>query len=120
MRDDRNAMDPRSLINRDADFHLNNWAIWNERYRPNIGFNKSSAVVRNYTSSTTFDEMVESRDAQDAEVCDAVIESLMPVERAAIYNVYLRSVFRFRDDPLKMFVTAVERFWELAQRRGLA
>lgn len=117
--DDFRGIDPRTVINRDADWHLNNWATWTEQYSLKIGFKGSSAVVCS-RSSTSFDEMIEDKDTEDANVCDAVIDSLEPIHRAAIHNVYLRSIFRFRGDPLQVFVEAVERFWVLAQKRGIA
>lgn len=116
--DDFRGVDPRALIDRGADWHLSNWAAWTERYSLRIGYSRHSPLLRS-DASASFDELVEREDAKSARVCDAVIDSLPPIHRAAIHNVYLLSVFRHRGDPLSVFVEAAEAFWRLAQRRGL-
>lgn len=113
------AVDPRSLIDQDADWHLNNWSIWMEHYCVGIGYPHASVVARS-TSSRTVDEMIESKDRNEARTVDAILDGLSPAHQAAIHNVYLSAVFRFRGNPVEVFVEAAALFWEIAQRRGLA
>lgn len=111
--------DPRSLIDPIADYHLSNWARWMESYELRIGYDHESAVVGNYTASTSIDDMYDSKDKNDAKISNAVIESLIPSHQVAIHNVYLSSVWRIRGDLETIFVEAVAAFWVLGQKRGL-
>lgn len=111
--------EPRELIDQIADYHLSNWARWMESYELRIGYDHESAVVGNYKASTSIDDMYDSKDKNDAKISNAVIESLTPIHQVAIHNVYLHSVWRFRGDLTTVFVEAVEKFWEMGQKRGL-
>lgn len=113
------AIDPRSLVDQIADYHLSNWSRWMQAFEVRTGYDRESAVVGNYTASTSIDDMYDSKDKNDAKISNAVIESLTPVQQVAIHNVYLNSVWRFRGDLNTVFVEAVARFWEMGQKRGL-
>jgi hypothetical protein len=106
-------------LDRGADFHLRNWAQWMKGYEVGIGYGNKSAVVQSPTSSS-FDEMVYRMDRQNAKIANAIIDSMTPVQQGSIHNVYLASVWRFRGDPIDVFVGAAAKFWEMAQRRGLS
>ena len=88
-------------------------------YEERIGYDHESAVVGNYRSNTSIDDMYDAKDKNDAKISNAVIESLTPIHQVAIHNVYLHSVWRFRGDLNAVFVEAVARFWEMGQKRGL-
>lgn len=111
--------DPRSLIDPNADWHLNNWSQWMERYSVGLGYPHASVVVRSLSSSTV-DEMIERKDRHAARTVDAILDGLSAAHQAAIHNIYLSAVWRFRGDPVEVFVEAVGQFWEIAQRRGLS
>ena len=112
-------IDPRSLVDQIADYHLSNWARWMRQYEERIGFDHESAVIGNYTASTSIDDMYDSKDKNDAKISNAVIESLQPIQQVAIHNVYLNSVWRYKGDLNTIFVEAVAKFWEMGQKRGL-
>ena len=112
-------IDPRSLVDQIADYHLSNWARWMRQYEERIGYDHESAVIGNYTASTSIDDMYDSKDKNDAKISNAVIESLQPIQQVAIHNVYLNSVWRYKGDLNAVFVEAVARFWEMGQKRGL-
>jgi len=112
-------IDPRSLIDPIADYHLSNWKRWMESYEVRTGYDHESAVVGNYRASTSLDDMYDSKDRNDAMITNAVIEDLAPIHQVAIHNVYLACVWRFRGDLNTVFVEAVEKFWAAGQKRGL-
>lgn len=112
-------IDPRSLIDPIADYHLSNWRRWMEAYAMRTGYDSESAVVGNYTASTSIEDMYDSKDKNDAMISNAIIEDLAPIHQVAIHNVYLASVWRFRGDLNTVFVEAVEKFWAAGQKRGL-
>ena len=112
-------IDPRSLVDQIADYHLSNWARWMRQYEERIGYDHESAVIGNYTASTSIDDMYDSKDKNDAKISNAVIESLHPIQQVAIHNVYLNSVWRYKGDLNAIFVEAVAKFWEMGQKRGL-
>lgn len=112
-------IDPRSLVDQIADYHLSNWARWMRQYEERTGYDHESAVVGNYTASTSIDDMYDSKDKNDAKISNAAIESLTPIHQVAIHNVYLNSVWRYKGDLNTIFVDAVAAFWVLGQKRGL-
>lgn len=112
-------LDPRQLIDQIADYHLSNWARWMRNFEVRTGYDHESAVVGNYTASTSIDDMYDSKDKNDAKISNAIIEDLAPIHQVAIHNVYLACVWRFRGDINAVFVEAVEKFWDIGQKRGL-
>lgn len=112
-------IDPRGLVDQIADYHLSNWARWMRQYEERTGYDHESAVVGNYTASTSIDDMYDNKDKNDAKISNAVIESLQPIQQVAIHNVYLNSVWRYKGDLNAVFVEAVARFWDMGQKRGL-
>ena len=112
-------IDPRSLVDQIADYHLSNWARWMRQSEERTGYDHQSAVVGNYTASTSVDDMYDSKDKSDAKIANAAIESLTPIHQVAIHNVYLNSVWRYKGDLEAIFVEAVAAFWVLGQKRGL-
>ena len=108
-------------LDRGADWHLRNWSNWMRGYQPGLGYRNRSAGLECMTSST-YDDMTETSDKLDrqhARISDAIVESLILPHQLAIRNVYLCDVWRFRGDPVDVFVDAAARFWEIARRRGL-
>ena len=89
------------------------------QYEEHIGYDHESAVIGNYTASTSIDDMYDSKDKNDAKISNAVIESLQSLHQVAIHNIYLNSVWRYKGDLNAIFVEAVAKFWELGQKRGL-
>jgi hypothetical protein len=119
----RPSLDPdlfvsEGLIDRAVDYHLRNWARWMRICDVGKGYDHKSAVLTGY-GADTFDEMVERQDKIDAKIANACIESLAMHHQCAIHNVYLADVWRFRGDPVDVFVEAAGLFWVIAHKRGL-
>ena len=76
--------------------HLENWCTWMHtgatEYLKAPG--KSCGFVAG-GYSTDFEEMCMVADRQAAEIMDALITSLQPIQRAAVNHRYLRAVYRF-------------------------
>lgn len=109
---------PQEMIDPAADWHLKNWARWMRNYEVGIGFKHRSVALVGY-GSDTFDDMLEEKDRWDAKIANAVIGSMDMIHQAAIHNVYLADVWRFRGDPITIFLEAADLFWKMGQRRGL-
>lgn len=105
-------VDGYALTNDRLDWHLENWACWERsKWDAEHGFE----VSRGYSMSVDFDEMCAEMDRRCAEATGAVIAGLTPVERSAVLNKLLASVFSFpREDKNNAWVRAR---WKLA--RGL-
>lgn len=112
--------DPTTLIDPAAHYHLGNWARWMRNYDVGIGYKHKSAGFSSGRTGDTIEDWEEDGLRHEARISDAVIGSMEVRYQAAIYNVYLASVWRFRGDPTEIFIEAVSRFWELAQKRGLS
>ncbi len=77
-------------------FHLENWRDWMRSMgmkELRLPSGAAGCVGGGYSNS--FDEMCQAADRNAAEIMDAMIESLVPVQQAAIHHRYLRAVFRF-------------------------
>ena len=85
------------------DQHLATWARYMRRWRADedvgypdhsAGFGESSGGA---VCDDTFDHLCDAADAYAARAMDAIIDSLPPIERAAVYHIHLAAVFRMRD-----------------------
>lgn len=90
---------PLELSERRLDELLDLWARWmrsNEPVRA-LGFPDTACGCVGGGYSLSFDDMVEAMEGRAAEAMNAAIDSLPPVEQAAVLNVHLYAVFRFRE-----------------------
>lgn len=79
------------------EFHFDNWRRWMRRDDVTDGAPHKAAGCVGGGYSQTFDDMADASDIRCARIVDALVNSLTPLERAAVYHRYLYAVFRFRD-----------------------
>lgn len=88
------------------EWHADNWRRFMRKDDVTEGYPRTAAGCVGGGYSQTFDDMVDAQDVRVARVFDSLVNSLTPVERAAIYHEYLYAVFRF---PRGNFEEALER-----------
>lgn len=86
-------------INR-LEFHFDNWRRWMRKDDVTEGAPRSAAGCVGGGYSQSFDDMADASDIRCARIVDALVSSLTPLERAAIYHEYLYAVFRHGRDQL--------------------
>jgi hypothetical protein len=81
-----------------VEFHLANWARWMRTGQAVQGHASESCGLSSGGTSKGFDEMVESEDRRCAQIVDAVLDNLPPVQRIAIYihKGVMGRVFEFK------------------------
>lgn len=74
--------------------HMHSW-----RAHERLGYPNRSAVLGTggAESADTFDELCDAADLYGGQAMEAIIDSLPPIERAALCHAYLHTVWRFRD-----------------------
>ena len=77
------------------EWHFENWKRWMRHDSTTDGYpgKASGCVGGGYSQS--FDDMVDAADIRCAQIVDSLVNSLTPIERAAIYHKYLYAVFRY-------------------------
>lgn len=83
------------------EWHFDNWRRWMRQDSVTDGAPSKAAGCVGGGYSQTFDEMADAQDIRVARVVDALVNSLTPIERAAIYHQYLYAVFRHGRDALQ-------------------
>lgn len=80
------------------EFHLTNWARWQNSGQAVQGHQGKSTGLSSGGTSKGFDEMVEAEDRRCAQIVDAILDNLPPVERIAIYieRKIMGRVFEFK------------------------
>lgn len=76
------------------EFHFDNWRRYMKKDDVTEGYPGKAAGCVGGGYSQTFDDMADASEVRVARVVDALVNSLTPVERAAIYHKYLYAVFR--------------------------
>lgn len=76
------------------EWHFDNWRRWMRKDDVTDGAPSKACGCVGGGYSQTFDDMVDAADVRCARIMDALVNSLTPVERAAIYHEYLYAVFR--------------------------
>ena len=88
------------------EWHFRNWSLWMRKDAVTDGAPNKAAGCIGGGYSRTFDEMADASEVRCAMIVDSLVNSLSPVERAAVYHKYLYAVFRFRNTT---FDAAVQR-----------
>lgn len=83
------------------EWHFDNWRRWMRKDSVTDGAPHKAAGCLGGGYSQSFDDMVDAADVRCARVLDALVNSLTPIERAAIYHEYLYAVFRSGHDALQ-------------------
>lgn len=76
------------------EWHFDNWRRYMRKDDVTDGYPGKASGCVGGGYSQTFDDMVDAEDVRVARVVDALVNSLTPLERAAIYHRYLYAVFR--------------------------
>lgn len=76
------------------EWHFDNWRRYMRKDDVTDGYPGKAAGCVGGGYSQTFDDMADASDVRVARVLDALVSSLTPIERAAIYHQYLYAVFR--------------------------
>lgn len=101
------------------DWHMANWQRFMKSGVLVEGFPDTACGCVGGGYSTSFEDMCESADASAAEAVGALVESLSPVQSAAVNHRYLRAVYRFpRGNFDEALVTALESIGAGLIRRG--
>lgn len=81
-----------------VEFHLSNWRRWQRSGQEVDGYARESTGLSSGGTSKGFDEMVEAEDRRCAQIVDAILDNLPPVERIAIYieRRIMGRVFKFK------------------------
>lgn len=76
------------------EWHFDNWRRWMRKDDVTDGAPRKACGCVGGGYSQSFDDMVAAADVRCASIMDSLVNSLTPVERAAIYHEYLYAVFR--------------------------
>lgn len=76
------------------EWHFDNWRRYMRKDDVTDGYPGKAAGCVGGGYSQTFDDMADASDVRVARILDALVSSLTPIERAAIYHEYLYAVFR--------------------------
>lgn len=77
------------------EWHFDNWRRFMRKDDVTDGYPGKASGCVGGGYSQTFDDMVDAEDVRCARIVDALVSSLVAVERAAIHHEYLYAVFRF-------------------------
>jgi hypothetical protein len=88
------------------EWHFDNWRRYMRRDSVTDGYPAKAAGCVGGGYSQSFDDMADASDVRCARVLDALVTSLTPIERAAVYHRYLYAVFRHGRGELEQ---AIER-----------
>ena len=77
------------------EWHFDNWRRYMRKEDVTDGYPGKAAGCVGGGYSQSFDDMVDAADIRCAMIVDALVNSLTPIERAAVYHKYLYAVFRY-------------------------
>lgn len=83
------------------EWHFDNWRRWMRKDDVTDGAPGKAAGCVGGGYSQSFDDMVDAADVRCARILDALVNSLSPIERSAVYHEYLYAVWRAREDVLE-------------------
>ena len=76
---------------------LQDWADWNRRYVPRIGYSPKSAGFQTGGAVSDGEPDYSSVDQARYEIVDTCVDELPPDQRSAIHHRYLCAVYRMRN-----------------------
>lgn len=100
------------------DMHLETWALWMRSEQPARGYPRKSCGFVGGGYNTDFDSMCEAADVRVAQIVNALVDGLEPIQRMALHRRYLRAVYRFKDYPERL-LEARERVRIGLRKRGV-
>ena len=106
------------------EWHLSNWAAWQRGAGNNLGYPSRASGGMGKSGSSDFDALCASADTHCAHAVDTLIDDLPRLERYAVYNTWLATVFIYRgsDDVqtvADLYVDAKERIAKGLEAKGI-
>lgn len=100
---------------------LEDWAHWNSRYAGVKASSRSVGLTSGYTSSKTFDDMLDEVENSIAELVESAVDDLPSGQAAAINTCYgLCSVFRYpRGNYADLLLDAHEALMVALPKKGV-
>ena len=97
---------------------LQDWADWNRRYAPRLGYSPKAAGFQ--TGGVVDDGEADCSAVDQArfEIVDTCVDELQPDQRSAIHHRYLCAVYRMRDYALSL-TAAHESLLRTFVRKGV-
>jgi hypothetical protein len=86
------------------EWHFDNWRRWMRKDSVTDGAPHKAAGCVGGGYSQSFDDMADASDIRCARILDALVSSLVPVERAAINHEYLYAVWRSGRGDLPLYL----------------
>ena len=102
-----------------AEWHLWNWSVWHGRRTNSLGYPSRGMGGLGCSGSSDFDSMCANADNRCALAVDTIVDDLPPRERAALYNRWIVSVFRFRDGEDMAYKTAKSKLGKRLWAKGI-
>lgn len=101
------------------DWHFLNWKSWMYAGAVGEGYPKETPGMFS-SGNAHFDDMADASERRSAKACDAVINGLVPAQRAAVYHRYLHAVYRFpRGNLDDLLVAARDAVRSALQGKGI-
>ena len=96
---------------------LDNWARWMKVDTHKLGYPDKSVLITSggESSMDAFQEMLDKMDLNHVQAMDAIIDSLEPMQRQAIYARYLKEKKPFRYE--YQLSLAIDNILTMADRR---
>lgn len=96
---------------------LHNWARWMKQDSHKLGYPQKSILMASggESSHDAFQDMLDSMDLNHVQAMDAIIDSLEPIQRQAIYARYLKDKKPFRYE--YQLSLAMDNIMTLADKR---
>jgi hypothetical protein len=104
------------------EWHLDNWAEWQFKRENRGGYPTRASGGIGLRASNTFDSMVQAADDRCARAVEAILDGLMPAERAAVWHFHLGVDFNVQVFRFPHVGYGAERLYEQARekiRKGL-
>ena len=102
-----------------VDIYLDTWKVWMSSQAHQLGYPSKSPGFHSGYVTKHMEDFYHELDTNIARAVDACLESMPPVQSAAIYHTYLAAVFRFpRDNHLEALESAKSFIEVKMKQRG--
>ena len=101
-------------------WHLGNWVAWHRKGNSvGVGYPSRASGGIGKSGSTDFEAMCENSDNSMAMAVDALIDDLPQLERMAVYNEWMGTVFKLHGDAAELYLGAVDKIGRGLRARGV-
>ena len=96
---------------------LDDWALYMKVDSNKLGYPAKSILINSggESSNEAFEEMIDAMDLKNAITMDAIIDSLEPLQREAVYARYLKQ--KKPAEYVRLFSLAMDNIMTMASRR---